>query len=132
MTNQELIAAAASAKKNAYANFSHFRVRAALIAESRRIYTGANIELAIMGISSCAERVAVYKAVSEGERKVKRIAIVSDYDGIIYPCGVCRQMLSEFGGQEVIVVCANINGDYEEHSLEKLLPNMYVYEEVKK
>ena len=103
-----LLAAALAARENAHAPFSHFRVGAALEDDSGRIHTGCNIENATYGLTLCAERVAVFKAVSEGARKFRRIAVAADTDTLTPPCGACRQILWEFCG-DVELILGNKN-----------------------
>jgi len=95
VTDQELIAIAARARHNAYAPYSRYTVGAALLARSGRVYTGCNVENAVYSLGICAERAAVFKAVSEGEREFEAIAVVTANGGT--PCGSCRQVLAEFG-----------------------------------
>jgi len=119
-----LIAAATQARENAHAPFSNFRVGAALRAKSGRIYTGCNVENASYGLTCCAERVAIFKAISEGERGFDAIAVVTDTDSLTPPCGACRQIIWEFCG-DVPVILANTKGDVEEESSAKLLPRAF-------
>ena len=114
LTIQELINKAKEAKKYAYDPYSKFEVGAALETESGKIYTGCNVENSSFGLSMCAERVAIFKAVSDGETKFKRIAIVADTKDPVSPCGACRQVMSEFGDFEVIL--SNENGRIEKNS----------------
>ena len=101
--------------------FSGFSVGAALLCEGGRVFKGCNIENLSLGLSICAERVALVKALSEGERSFKAMAIVTDTDLLTYPCGSCRQMMWEFGhGLEIIL--ANLKGVKERISIEDLLP----------
>ena len=125
MTDNELVKKAKEAMDNAYAPYSGFRVGAALITGSGNVYTGANIENISYGAANCAERTAVFKAISEGERKLKLIAIASDNDDYIYPCGICRQVLAEFSDKSLRVLCSNKKGDFREYTLGKLLPNAF-------
>ena len=112
-----LIAAAAKqAREYAHAPFSNFRVGAALRAKSGRIYTGCNVENATFGLTCCAERVAIFKAISEGERGFDAIAIVADTDVLTPPCGPCRQMIWEFCS-DVPVILANLKGKVEHETL---------------
>src|SRR5512146_2259972 len=106
-TRQNLIEAAVQARRWAYTPYSHYAVGAALLTESGKIYDGVNIENAAYPTGICAERVAVFKAVSEGERRFTAIAVVTSNGGT--PCGSCRQVLAEFG-TETIVLIANENG----------------------
>jgi len=118
---QQLIAAAAAVRLNAHALFSKFLVGAALEMEDGRIITGCNCESASYGLSICAERVAVFKAHSEGIRSAKRIAIVADTAEPTPPCGACRQWLWEFGG-DMEVILANLQGEKGRYRMKDLLP----------
>ena len=132
MTDYEaLMNLAAKARENAYTPYSHFRVGAALPASSGKIYTGCNIENASYGATMCAERTAVFKAVSEGHTSFLAIAIVggkknqavTDY---AFPCGICRQVLREFSNpDEMTVVVATGVNDYKEWTLAQLLPESF-------
>lgn len=126
MTEIELVEMAKEAMEKSYSPYSGFRVGAALVAESGNVYTGANIENISFGATNCAERTAVFKAVSEGDRKVKVIAIASDSEDFIYPCGICRQVLAEFGHKGLKIICSNKKGEFREHTLEELLPYAFV------
>jgi len=119
-----LIEAAKQARLNAHAPFSNFRVGAALRAKSGRIYGGCNVENASYGLTCCAERVAIFKAVSEGERGFDAIAVVTDADTLTPPCGACRQLIWEFCG-DVPVVLANLQGKIEYEHSGKLLPRPF-------
>jgi cytidine deaminase len=123
LTIQELIKKAKEAKEKAYAPYSGFKVGAAIEAESGIIYTGCNVENSSFGLSMCAERVAIFKAVSEGERKFKKIAIVANTKGPVSPCGACRQVMSEFGNFDVIL--ANDDGEIEQTTVDQLLPGAF-------
>ena len=122
-----LIRAAFVAREYAYAPYSHFKVGAALLTRRGRVFTGCNIESATSTPTCCAARTALVTAVSEGERQFAAIAIVGSMEGhrntlITSPCGVCRQMLFEFGGPQLIVIMAKSETDYEEMTLDQLLP----------
>lgn len=117
----ELIEAAREARERAYAPFSHFAVGAALRTRAGRIFAGCNVENASYGLTVCAERVAVFKAVSEGEREFESIAVVTDADKLTPPCGACRQILWEFCG-DATVVLANLKGQVEVYRMKDLLP----------
>ncbi len=119
-----LIEAAARARENAFAPFSNFRVGAALEDEAGRIHTGCNVENATYGLTVCAERVAVYKAVSEGVRSFRRVVVVADTDALTPPCGACRQILWEFCG-DIEIVLANLQGRTERFRLRDLLPRPF-------
>lgn len=123
MENRELIGKALEAQKQAYVPYSEFHVGAALITEDDKIFTGCNIEIASYSPTICAERTAIFKAVSEGSKKIKKIAIVGDAD-FTYPCGVCRQVIREFGKDATIII-ANSEDEYREYKLEELLPHSF-------
>lgn len=116
---KEIVKKAIEAKKNSYSPYSHFKVGAALITKEGKIFTGCNIESASYSPTICAERVAVSKAISEGYNKIKAIAI-SGSSKETFPCGVCRQFLSEFGDMEIIVVKSE--NEYKSYKLSELLP----------
>jgi cytidine deaminase len=117
-----LIAQAQSARENAYAPYSGYSVGAALLTRSGRVYTGGNVENAVYPLTICAERTAVVKAVSEGERDFIAIAVVTENGGS--PCGACRQTLREFGG-DIVVVIADTSGEYRETTIAELLPDSF-------
>ena len=117
----DLVAAARRARENADARFSHFKVGAALEAADGTVITGCNIENATYGLTICAERVAMFKAISEGHRVFTRIAIVADTATLTPPCGACRQILWEFGGNLEIIL-ANLTAEEGKHRLKTLLP----------
>ena len=119
--DKELFRLAKEAAENAYAPFSRYQVGAALLAEDGRVFTGCNVENSSYGGTICAERTAAVKAVSEGQRKFKRIVIASRGEDYCYPCGACRQVLREFG-PEMEVICLNGKGEARRFSLEELLP----------
>jgi cytidine deaminase len=121
---EKLLEAALRARENAHAPFSNFKVGAALEDEAGRIHTGCNVENATYGLTVCAERVAVFKAVSEGARSFRRIAVAADTDELTPPCGACRQILWEFcGGIEVILV--NPRGKSERFQMRDLFPRPF-------
>jgi cytidine deaminase len=120
-----LVNAATEAKNNSYSPYSKFRVGAALLTDTREIFTGANIENISYGAGICAERVAFSKAVSEGYNDFAAIAIASDSDDFIYPCGICRQFMAEFVSKQFIVICSKRNGEYKELTIDGLLPNAF-------
>ena len=121
MDNAQLIKLAQEAAKKAYAPYSGFKVGAALLCKSGNVYTGCNVENSSYGASNCAERTAVFKAVSEGERDFVKIAIVSEKGGLTFPCGICRQVLSEFMPNGSIVLYSDEQG-IKEFALNELLP----------
>jgi len=120
----KLIEAALAAREQAHAPFSNFKVGAALEDESGRIFTGCNVENATYGLTICAERVAVFKAISEGARKFRRIAVAADTDSLTPPCGACRQILWEFCGDAEITL-ANLHGKSETMQMKDLLPRPF-------
>ncbi|TYQ15520.1 UNVERIFIED_CONTAM: cytidine deaminase [Acetivibrio alkalicellulosi] len=125
MDNSELFKMATDAKKYSYSPYSGFKVGAALLTDSGKVYTGTNVENASFGATNCAERTAVFKAVSEGERKIVSIAISGESDSLVFPCGICRQVLVEFGDENTKVICGNRKGDIKVFSLKELLPNAF-------
>ena len=127
MDNKELVKAAKEAMKNAYVPYSKFRVGAALQTADGLIFTGCNIENASFGGTNCAERTALFKAISEGNRKFTKIAVISDSNDYTYPCGICRQVLSEWGLDMEIIV-ANCNEDFRVHKLADILPYAFTNE----
>ena len=120
MTERELVERALEMRRFSYAPYSHFRVGAALECEDGSVYTGCNVENAAYGSSLCAERTALFKAVSEGRRRFVRLAVAGDSADYCWPCGACRQMLREFG-TDLEVLAANREGAYVAISLEELL-----------
>ncbi len=122
MKPTELIDLARQARKNAYTPYSRYKVGAALLGKSGKVYTGCNVENASYGHTVCAERTAVLKAVSEGEKEFEAIAVVTRNGGS--PCGACRQVLSEFS-PELIIYIADKDGEYRTTTLKKLLPDSF-------
>ncbi len=121
-SDRELVALAAGAREKAYAPYSGFPVGAALLGRSGRVYTGCNVENASYPLTTCAERTALTKAVSEGERSFEAIAVVTETGAT--PCGACRQILREFGGPEgdLRVLVADTKGDVRSFTIAELLP----------
>jgi cytidine deaminase len=122
--SDDLAAAAFAAREHAHAPYSKFRVGAALEDDSGRVHTGCNIENATYGLTLCAERVAVFKAVSEGARGFRRIAIAVDTETLTPPCGACRQILWEFCG-DIEILLANPRGKRESLRLKDLFPRAF-------
>jgi len=116
--------AALAVRENAHAPYSHFRVGAALEDATGRVHTGCNVENATYGLTLCAERVAVFKAISEGARAFRRIAIVADTDTLTPPCGACRQILWEFCG-DIEMLLLNPHGKSETMHLKELFPRAF-------
>ena len=119
-----LITAALKAREDAHAPFSKFKVGAAIEDDSGRIHTGCNVENATYGLTCCAERVAVFKAISEGAKRLIRVAVVADTDTLTPPCGACRQILWEFCG-DVELTLANLHGKSETMRLATLFPRAF-------
>ena len=128
----KMIDLAREARERAYAPYSGFRVGACLKAQSGAYYLGCNIENAGYSPTICAERTAMFKAVYEGEREFEALAIISDSETNTSPCGVCRQVLSEFCDPEMPVILANAGGDYRIISLGELLPFAFSKEDMGK
>jgi len=118
-SREELVAQASQVRERAYAPYSGYKVGAALLARSGRVYTGCNVENAVYPLSTCAERVAIVKAVSEGEREFVTLAVSTRNGGA--PCGACRQTLREFG-DDIVVLIADATGAYRETTVAELLP----------
>ncbi len=120
-----LIERALAAKEQAYVPFSHFRVGAALEAADGTIYTGCNVENSSFGATNCAERTAIFKAVSDGVREVRQLAVVSDDEDFCSPCGICRQVMAEFATPDFLVHLARPDGQYKSFTLEQILPEAF-------
>ena len=119
--SEELVAAARAAREHAIADYSHFKVGAALETVDGTIVTGCNVENATYGLTVCAERVAIFKALSEGHRQFTRIAVVADTEEPTPPCGACRQIMWEFGG-DLEVILANLHRVSGRHRMRDLFP----------
>ena len=120
----KLLAAALAARENAHAPFSKFKVGAAVEDETGRIFTGCNVENATYGLTICAERVAVFKAISEGARRFTRIAVAADTHDLTPPCGACRQILWEFCGDAELTL-VNLHGKTETFRMKDLFPRPF-------
>ncbi len=123
-SSDALIEAARAVRELAHAPFSGFKVGAAIEDESGRIYTGCNVENATYGLTVCAERVAIFKAVSEGAGKLKRVAVIANTDTLTPPCGACRQILWEFCGNAELIL-ANLSGKQETLSVKDIFPRPF-------
>jgi cytidine deaminase len=121
---QPLIEAAKKARLQSVAPFSGFQVGAAVRAESGKVYTGCNVESASYGLTVCAERVAIWKALSEGERHFTELAVIADTETLTPPCGTCRQIIWEFA-RGATIVFANLNGESETFHMAELLPRAF-------
>lgn len=117
---QKLMDCAIKARENAYSPYSHFAVGAALLCEDGTLYEGCNIENASYGLTNCAERTAIFKAVSEGHIKFKALAVVADTKGPCAPCGACRQVMAEF--KIPLIIMGNLMGNIKIVTIEELLP----------
>ncbi|QQS42796.1 MAG: cytidine deaminase [Acidobacteriota bacterium] len=124
VNSEELISDAQAARENAFAPFSGFRVGAALLSKDGEIFTGCNVESATYGLTMCAERVAIFKAVSEGVSEFESIAVVTGAQRLTPPCGACRQVIWEMCGN-VTVVLANLEGLRETFEMKDLLPEAF-------
>jgi cytidine deaminase len=124
LNDSDLVAAARRARRHAHAAYSGFKVGAALETAGGEIVTGCNIENASYGLTMCAERVAMFKALSDGHKKFHRMAIVVDAERPAPPCGACRQILWEFGG-DLEVILANLRSETGRHRLSELLPHPF-------
>ncbi|RSL30895.1 cytidine deaminase [Salibacterium salarium] len=125
VTDEELLEKAKDARTSAYVPYSRFPVGAALLTDNGEVYTGSNIENASYGLTNCAERTAVFKAVSEGKKNVTSIAVVADTDEPVSPCGACRQVLSEFLPSDGKVILGNLHGMASETTIAELLPGAF-------
>ncbi len=121
---KELIESAVNARERAHAPYSNFKVGAAIHTKDGKIYTGCNIENATYGLTICAERVAIFKAISEGEKEFAAICVVADTDELTPPCGACRQIIWEFCG-DIPVTFANLKGDTEIVRMSELFPRAF-------
>ena len=117
---QKLMDCAIKARENAYSPYSHFAVGAALLCEDGTLYEGCNIENASYGLTNCAERTAIFKAVSEGHTKFKALAVVADTEGPCAPCGACRQVMAEF--KIPLIIMGNLMGNIKIVTIEELVP----------
>ena len=122
MTNKELIEIAQQAREHAHAPYSQFKVGAALECADGRVFAGCNVENSSYGLSMCAERVAIFKAISEGNRDFKRIAVIADTHAPVRPCGACRQVISDLFPKDAEVILANLHGALEVTTISELLP----------
>lgn len=131
MDKKKYIEEANKMLSKAYIPYSKFPVGAALVTKEGKIYTGCNIENASYGLCNCAERTAIFKAVSEGERDFSYLVITGATDGPISPCGACRQVIAEFCDPKMPVLLTNVKGDEKEVTVEQLLPGAFSIEDLK-
>jgi len=132
MDYRKLAKIAIDARENAYVPYSNFKVGAAVVMEDDSIYTGCNIENASYGATNCAERTAIYKAVSEGHKKIKAIAIVGDMSTHTYPCGICRQVIVEFATNDTKIILVKNEEDYIIKTMDEILPGAFTKEDLLK
>ena len=126
MKEEILIKEAIKARENAYCPYSNFKVGAAVLFEDGEIYTGCNVENASFGATMCAERTAIFTAVSKGNTKLKAIALIGDLNGYTYPCGMCRQVMSEFAENgDIKVYIVKNETDYLVKTLDELMPGSF-------
>lgn len=127
-----LVSKAFEGRKNAYAPYSKFKVGAAVLTEDGKIYIGCNIENASYGATNCAERTAIYKAVSEGHTTIKAIAIVGVENDYTYPCGICRQVIAEFASEDIEIVLGKNENEYIVKTLNEILPGAFTKKDLEK
>lgn len=125
MQTLQLIEEAKAARERAYVPYSKFKVGAVLMTKEGKVYGGCNIENASYGLTNCAERTAIFKAVFEGERTFEKMVIVGETDGPISPCGACRQVIAEFCEPDMPVILTNLNGNTQETTVSELLPGAF-------
>ena len=128
MKEKKMIDMAREVLNNAYVPYSNYRVGAVVESSSGRLYTGCNIENMSFGLTVCAERVAIFKAISEGEKGFTRIVIVSDDSAIPIPCGACLQVMSEFSDDNLEIIVSSKDGRLERYKLTDLLPNPFKFD----
>ncbi len=131
MDIKQLLDKAVEARNKAYTPYSNFKVGASVLTKNNIVFQGCNIENASYGLTNCAERTAIFKAVSEGENEFEAIAIVGDTDGPISPCGACRQVIAEFCDENTKIILANLKGEYVETSITELLPGFFSSKDLK-
>ena len=132
MKGQELMELAIEAREQAYVPYSNFKVGSAVLAKDGRVFTGCNIENAAYGPTNCAERTAIFKAVSEGVRDFVALAVVADTTAPVTPCGVCRQVMAEFFTSETPIYLGNLQGDFIPTTLGELLPGAFTSKELER
>lgn len=131
MEKEQLLEQAIAARGNAYVPYSNFPVGAALLTADGKVYLGCNIENAGYSMTNCAERTAVFKAVSEGDVKFAALAVSADTAGPVSPCGACRQVLAEFCSPDMPVYLTNLKGDVQDTTIGELLPGAFSTEDLK-
>ncbi|WP_142827794.1 cytidine deaminase [Planococcus soli] len=131
MEKEQLMEQAIAARSNAYVPYSKFPVGAALLTADGKVYLGCNIENAGYSMTNCAERTAIFKAVSEGDKTFTALAVSADTPGPVSPCGACRQVLAEFCSPDMPVYLTNLKGDVQETTISELLPGAFSTEDLK-
>lgn len=129
--HKNLMKIALEYRERAYVPYSKFKVGTAVLFESGKIYGGCNVENASFGATNCAERTAIFKGVSEGETKIKAIAEVGSLEEITYPCGICRQVLCEFGDEDMVVILGKSEDDYIVTDIKSLMPGAFRKENIR-
>jgi cytidine deaminase len=132
MEYEELISVALKYRKRAYAPYSNFKVGASVLTEKGEIFGGCNIENASFGATNCGERTAIFKAVSEGGNYIKALALVGDTEKFTYPCGICRQVISEFGDKNTKIILAKNTKEYIVKDLGEILPGSFTKKDLVK
>lgn len=132
MEYQDLVSKAIDARKNSYSPYSNFKVGAAVLTYDGKIYTGCNIENASYGATNCAERTAIFKAVSEGYTTIKAIAIVGVENDYTYPCGICRQVIAEFATDDTKIILGKNDTEYIVKTLDEILPGAFTKKDLGK
>ncbi|MEG0307440.1 MAG: cytidine deaminase [Clostridium sp.] len=132
MDNRDLVKAAINARANSYSPYSKFKVGAAIEMEDGTVFTGCNIENASYGATNCAERTAIFKAVSEGHKIMKKIAVVGDMSTYTAPCGICRQVIAEFADKNIEIILIKNEDEYQVKTLEEILPGAFTKEDLLK
>lgn len=132
MEYKELVSKAVNAREKAYAPYSKFKVGAAVLTEDGKVFTGCNIENVSFGATNCAERTAIFKAVSEGYQKIKAIAVVGDPLNYTYPCGICRQVILEFAEEDIDIIIGKNEDDFIVRTLSQILPGPFTKDSLTK
>lgn len=132
MKPEQLVEEAKIARKFAYTPYSKFNVGAALLAKSGKVYRGCNIESASYSPTNCAERTAIFKAISEGDTDFTALAVVADTEGPCSPCGVCRQVIAEFFTEDIPIYLANLDGNMVKTNVSELLPGAFTNKDMEK
>lgn len=125
MDKNMLVEKAIEARSKAYVPYSKFQVGAAILTSNDNLFLGCNIENASYGLTNCAERTAIFKAVSEGDTEIKAIAVVADTEGPVSPCGACRQVIAEFATEDTKIYLTNLQGDMKEATISEILPGYF-------